>query len=210
MCVFFFCVSLGCIFPGSLSLLGRGTGASKSGIHNLWAAGPCQGAAATQHVSTTESAHPPATWVLSSSLLSFQQKICLRSKHDFRTHLLAAIKIFPLLCPEILAMFHHLCNHIYSSTGQGWNPTQKGKIQSHTLPSVVWCLHLWLVLCNLFHSMFYEYSGKQSSSYNPITICFKIITKKVFCLKLMLLNEKGLIIFVLFESFLEAWEHKIQ
>jgi len=52
----FFCLSLGCISPRSLSLLGRGTGAPQSGIHNLWAAGPCQGAAATQHVSTPQGA----------------------------------------------------------------------------------------------------------------------------------------------------------
>lgn len=53
-------VSLGCISPRSLSLLGRGTGAPQSGIYNLWAAGPRQGAAATQHVSISQCCHPAA------------------------------------------------------------------------------------------------------------------------------------------------------
>lgn len=79
------------------------------------------------------SAHP--TRFRSPSFLrsarSDRVDISLRSKHDFRARLLAALKMFPLLCPELLAMFHHLCNHIYSSTGQGSNPPQKEKY-SHT------------------------------------------------------------------------------
>lgn len=134
-----FCVSLGCSSPRSLSLFGRGTGAPQSGIHNLWAAGPCQGAAATQHVSTPQGARPPAACFfflfVPPSIPSFF------AWDDFRTRLLAALKIFPLWCPELLATFHHLCNHIYSSTGQGWNLPQKGKIQSHSFPSAVWSLH---------------------------------------------------------------------
>lgn len=56
VCICLSCLSLGCISSWSLSLHGRGAGAPQSGIYNLWAAGPCQGAAATQHVSTPQAA----------------------------------------------------------------------------------------------------------------------------------------------------------
>lgn len=58
-----FCISLGCVSPRSLSLLGRGTGAPQSGIHNLWAAGPCQGSAPTQHVSMPQSCEFTQLWL---------------------------------------------------------------------------------------------------------------------------------------------------
>lgn len=104
-------VSAGCISPGSLSFLGRGAGAPQSGIHNLWAVGPCQSAAATQHVSTPQGAVssptcvrvflvPPSFYVLQQSRYS----MCLISKQVFRTRVRATLQIFPLLCPELLAM----------------------------------------------------------------------------------------------------------
>ena len=139
-------MSLGCVSPGSLSILGRGTGAPQSGIYNLWAAGPRKGAAATQHVSTPQGAVSSPTCDLALLSPSFHPFVSAFQQSGyvpeiFQTRLLAALKIFPLLCPELLATFHHLCNHIYSSTGQGWNPPQKGKIQSLSFTSVVWCLH---------------------------------------------------------------------
>lgn len=85
--------------------------------------------------------------------------------------LLAAIKIFPLLCPELLAVFHHLCNHIYSSTGQGSNPPQKGKIQSHTIRSVVWCF-----CCP---SVFYFYYQCHNKALSLLTLCMHNIVQPV-------------------------------
>lgn len=89
------CASVGCVSPGSLPLVGRGTGATQSGIHNLRAAGPCQSSAAAQHVSTPQGAisSPTCNWVFfllpsyfqTAGLFSNRVDIRLRSKHDFRT-----------------------------------------------------------------------------------------------------------------------------
>lgn len=93
----------GCISPRSLSLLGRGTAATQSGIYNLWAAGSCQGAAAPQHVSNSQVAvrvfspsfHPPELFYFNSV------DMCLKYRHVFRTCLLALLKIFPFLLGDV-------------------------------------------------------------------------------------------------------------
>lgn len=113
----------GCVPPRSVSLFGRSPGAPEGGVSYLWAAGPCQGAAAPQHVSRCEGPVGSPAYRFISPFF-----------HPSDPHMIAepaschvVLKIFPLFFQTLLDMFHHLCSHIYSSTSQGWNPHLKRK-----------------------------------------------------------------------------------
>ena len=102
-------MSLGCVSPGSLSILGRGTGAPQSGIYNLWAAGPRQGAAATQHVSTPQGAVSSPTCdlaLLSPSfhpfVSAFQQSGCVPEIQDFSNPPPGSVKNISSFVPGVI------------------------------------------------------------------------------------------------------------
>lgn len=68
--------------------------------------------------------------------------LCICFAVDFLNLPPGAFKnISSFFAQHFLASFHHLCNRIYSFTGQGWNPCQKRKIQSHSFAPIMCCLH---------------------------------------------------------------------
>lgn len=139
-----FCISLGCVSPRSLSLLGRGAGAPQSGIHNLWAAGPCQGSAPTQHVSMPQCCEFTQLWL---SFLFFPPAHSVY--HSIRATQIQAWFHKPPVGSVKNISFVVLWDidrvppplHIRSSTGQWWNSPQTGKLHlCYAISSLVRCL----------------------------------------------------------------------
>lgn len=82
------------------------------------------------------SPHPPATQALFSPEVGPFVQLLQQSSdiHTWFVNLPPGCTVWkiPLLC---------LCNHIQSSAGHEGNQGQRGKTQSHSFPSVMWCYY---------------------------------------------------------------------
>lgn len=143
VCVYL-CLSLGCATPRPLSPLGSRAGAAQSGIHNLWAAGTCQGAAAAQHVSTPQGAVSSPTCDLFCFRPSFQPFVftlykvdmSLTSTRDFRTH--PPTNFFLFCAQSYWARSTTSATIFMPLPVKDEIPFRKGKTWSQSFHSLVW------------------------------------------------------------------------